>query len=138
MWASFLEFSRRVIGRWFALVPGLAAGVEWSLAKATNWPSLPSNLWLGLFALGLALAMFLAFHDVRAERQEALRTIAALGNAQRLDDLHRRQDREDREQERLKDRIEDQKRNESQRRINVLRAIRQKYLLSHDGLSAGM
>jgi hypothetical protein len=138
MLASVAEFARRVANRWFTLLPGFGGGIEWALSKAFNLPPLPVKVWLAVFAMGLLIAMFLAFDDVRKQRETALSTIASLGDTNRLDDLRRRRDQDDREQERLRDRIEEQKRNEMQRRVNVLRSLRNEYCLSHDGLSPGI
>jgi hypothetical protein len=73
MWQSFKEFLPAVLRHWWAIVPGVALGA-WSLfglfrptVRVAEW------VWLAVFGVGLILAMFLAFHDVRKRLGDVLR-----------------------------------------------------------------
>ena len=72
MWSSLQEFVPAVLKRWWATVPGVALGL-WSLVglfRAT--PQLAAWVWLAVFGFGLMLATFLAFHQARTARDDAI------------------------------------------------------------------
>ena len=67
-------FVRTVIRRWWLLVPGLAGGADWVLGLVRRWlpayePPVSGDIGVALlFAGGLVIASFLAFHDQRVEK----------------------------------------------------------------------
>lgn len=82
---SVAEYGERVWARWWSLIPagvgavlGLIALAEQSSIKHGF---VPTWLWLTLLLGGLTVAQFLAFHDVRIERDKALQDEAEKFNA---------------------------------------------------------
>jgi hypothetical protein len=73
MWQSFRSFARAVGSRWWLLIPGIAGGADWVFGLAQRWvpgyePPVTGDIGVViLFAGGLVLASFLAFHDQRVE-----------------------------------------------------------------------
>jgi hypothetical protein len=70
--ASLREYVAKVFRRWLAYVPGFVGGAEWALAHLFQIPQLPPQFWLGLFGAGLLISQYLAFDDVRKERDHAV------------------------------------------------------------------
>src|SRR5438445_10959237 len=74
---SVREYVAKVFGRWLAYVPGFVGGAEWALAHLFQIPQLPPQFWLGLFGAGLLISQYLAFGDVRKERDHAVNQLTA-------------------------------------------------------------
>lgn len=95
--ASVREFGNKVIRHVYFLAVGVVGGilaiidsVSAASAKANTTPfSIPLWVWLPLLAAGFLVAIFLAFHDVRMERDRARSTINSrlqdMRNALRVD-----------------------------------------------------
>jgi hypothetical protein len=75
--ASLREYFGKVFGRWIAYLPGFIGGVEWALAHVIQIPQFPPWFWLSLFGAGLVIAQYLAFEDVRKQRDNAINRLAA-------------------------------------------------------------
>jgi len=73
---SFVEYVTLVGKRWWAIVVSVAGGVLGLIAIAVpshkvGQPLIPTWLWLTLLFGGIAVAQFLAFHEVRKDRDAA-------------------------------------------------------------------
>jgi hypothetical protein len=71
---SVSEYGQRVWSRWWSMIPaGIGAVLGLIAVAVPSSPThafIPSLLWFGLLFGGLVLAQFLAFHDVRIDRDE--------------------------------------------------------------------
>jgi hypothetical protein len=71
VWQSLREFIPAVLKHWWFIVPGVVLGA-WSLVGLfAPTAQLPPWVWLAVFDVGLLLAVFRAYHEVRVQRDDA-------------------------------------------------------------------
>jgi hypothetical protein len=67
MWQSVKEYVPAVLKKWQGLVISLA-GIIGITLNIWKWPDVPAWVWIVIIVIGLIIAQFLAFHELRKKQ----------------------------------------------------------------------
>ena len=70
MWHSFKEYTPAIFKWWWVIVMGFAGGTIGAILSIQRGLDVPIWVWVAIALVGLFIAQFLAFHKIRAERDQ--------------------------------------------------------------------
>lgn len=97
VWFSLKEYVPAILKHWWTIVPGVFLGLLALIGLFTAIPQLPGWVWLSIFGLGLIVAGFLAFNDLRKRLVAATEQLGRVQQSHQVAEAQLEELRQDRQ-----------------------------------------